>query len=236
MIKTTVVVRRLCPAFGLVVAVEALAIFACTGHESTEQATTAIRGVIRDMDGNVVDQATVQLYNSSSTDAMLTTQTNTTGGYIFSVIEPGDYEVLVTAPDATEVVPPNPRHVTVTPGETAPSDFLLALSTVSFAEHVQPVFASSCTGCHDGTEPSVGLSLAAGAAYANTVGVPSSELVAMRRIEPDKPDESYLVRKLQGTHMTVGGAGKRMPIGIPPVAEQEIRLIRRWIAEGALNN
>lgn len=111
---------------------------------------------------------------------------------------------------------------------------------VSFADDVQPILAGSCalSGCHGANanpaeKPMV---LSVGQAYDNIVGVASAELPAMPRVSPSQPDNSYLIHKIQGMHLSVGGSGDRMPLGQPALSQPTIDLIRRWITEGALRN
>jgi hypothetical protein len=67
--------------------------------------------------------------------------------------------------------------------------------------------------------------------YAMIVGVPSNEVPALKRINPGNPDASYLVQKIQG----IAAQGVRMPANGPPYLSQEqIDLVRRWVAGGAL--
>ena len=114
---------------------------------------------------------------------------------------------------------------------------------VSFSADVQPIFTTRCVGCHDATTPPANLDLTAGVAYANTVNVPAvRDTVApiLDRIEPEDPEASFLIHKIQGTHTAVGGPGVRMPAGCPGnrpcLSAAEIQLIRQWVVEGALNN
>ena len=109
---------------------------------------------------------------------------------------------------------------------------------VSFSQQVQPILTDRCafSGCHASTSPAVSQSLAEGLAYASTVSVPSQELPSMHRVEPGDPDQSYLVHKIQGTHLDVGGSGLRMPRGQEPLSDDQVRLIRAWIEQGARNN
>jgi hypothetical protein len=58
----------------------------------------------------------------------------------------------------------------------------------------------------------------------------------MKRVQPFQPDSSYLVHKIQGDQAGVGGQGGRMPLGMAPLAQQQIDLIRAWITAGAKNN
>lgn len=109
---------------------------------------------------------------------------------------------------------------------------------VSFSQQLQPIFTDRCAfgGCHATVSPAAGQSLAEGLAYARTVNVPSEELPSMDRVEPGDPDRSYLVHKVQGTHLDVGGSGLRMPRGQEPLSQDQINLIRAWIEQGARNN
>jgi mono/diheme cytochrome c family protein len=136
-----------------------------------------------------------------------------------------------------------------------PAVFLSALATllacgedtsqpgnqISFSQQIQPIFTASCalSGCHGSGNlqpPEKPMNLSAGQAYTNTVNVSSAQLGSMDRIEPGQPDQSYLVHKIQGTHLQVGGSGVRMPAGGSPLSQSQIDLIRTWIAQGAANN
>ena len=108
----------------------------------------------------------------------------------------------------------------------------------TFTATVQPIFTASCaTGfCHTGDNPAAGMNLSAGAAYSNTINVPANELGTMMRIRPGQPDSSYLIHKIQGTHLTVGGIRARMPLGGPYLSDSVIALVRTWVTLGAKNN
>lgn len=103
---------------------------------------------------------------------------------------------------------------------------------------VQPILTASCafSGCHGGASPAQGMSLVAGQTFANTVNVPANELASMDRIEPNQPDQSYLVRKIEGTQAAAGGSGARMPLGGAALSQSDIDTIRGWISAGALSN
>ena len=103
---------------------------------------------------------------------------------------------------------------------------------------VQSVFSGNCVGCHSGVGAPENLRLEVGQAFANIVGVTSSES-ALQRARAFRPDSSYLVHKIQGTQTTVGGSGVRMPFGCSGgtcLPNATINLIRNWILQGALNN
>ena len=94
------------------------------------------------------------------------------------------------------------------------------------------VFTASCTSCHSGSSPSQGLNLSAGAAYGNTVNVPSTEVVSLDLVEPGDADNSYLMQKLEGTAQS----GATMPNGSPMLSTTLRQLVRDWIDAGAANN
>ena len=109
---------------------------------------------------------------------------------------------------------------------------------VTLSGDVQPIFTSTCalSGCHAGSNPEEGLNLSAGQTFANVVNVPSRQLPRMNRVAPGRPDSSYLVLKLRGVHLEVGGRGSQMPLGGMPLSMNELSTIGLWILNGALNN
>lgn len=95
------------------------------------------------------------------------------------------------------------------------------------------IFNQNCalSSCHIGSNPASGLNLSEGNAYANIVGVPSREVPSLQRVKPFSPDSSYLVWKIEGRQ---GIQGERMPRGRTPLSQEQIDVIRQWIANGAL--
>ncbi|HEX7037173.1 MAG TPA: CHRD domain-containing protein [Pseudomonadales bacterium] len=105
-------------------------------------------------------------------------------------------------------------------------------SAPTLSELQAEIFTPSCakSGCHAGSAPAQGMDLSEGATFASTVNVPSLEVPELDRVEPRDPDQSYLVRKVEGT-ASVGG---RMPLDGPPfLSESQIQQIRDWISAGA---
>ncbi|HZU65593.1 MAG TPA: hypothetical protein VFF98_18030 [Novosphingobium sp.] len=102
-----------------------------------------------------------------------------------------------------------------------------------FASKIAPIFASNCAVCHLTGEEAGRMSLVPEQVIASTVNVPVNEAPGLTRIVPGKPDESYLVMKLEGTQVAHGGTGARMPFGAAPLSPAEIALVRQWIREGA---
>ena len=101
-------------------------------------------------------------------------------------------------------------------------DIIFPESNVSYAEHVQPLFNSSCalSGCHDTATKAGDLSLESFREATARPGI----------IVPREPDVSVLVQSIEGTFQP------RMPLNRPPLSENQIKGIRKWILEGANNN
>lgn len=89
------------------------------------------------------------------------------------------------------------------------------------------------SGCHTGGSPAAGQNLSAGVAYAQIVGVASSEVPSLQRINPGNAAQSYMIQKLEGT---AGITGQRMPFGGPYLPQATIDRIRAWVDAGAPNN
>lgn len=110
-----------------------------------------------------------------------------------------------------------------------------ASSASTLSQLQTDIFTPSCakSGCHSGSAPAQGMDLSEGQTFANTVGVASTQVLSLNRVEPGNPDDSYLVRKVEGT-ASVGG---RMPLDGPPfLTNAQIQSIRDWIAAGAQDN
>jgi hypothetical protein len=92
-----------------------------------------------------------------------------------------------------------------------------------------------CTGCHPNEPPAAGLDLHGNPQfiYENLVDVRSTELPGMYRIARGAPSDSYLWRKINGTHLEAGGSGEMMPLGAPALDEETLNIIERWILDGA---
>jgi uncharacterized protein (TIGR03118 family) len=100
------------------------------------------------------------------------------------------------------------------------------------------IFTPICSGCHNGSQPANGplpgsQNLSAGQTFLNIVGVASREQPGLMRVKAGDPDNSYLVRKVEGA---AGITGAQMPFGGPALSQAQIDEIRSWIAGGALNN
>jgi hypothetical protein len=103
--------------------------------------------------------------------------------------------------------------------------------TVSFRDSVLPLLTERCVVCHvEGAEQ--GHLRLYPDAWAQLVGVPSTQSPLMR-IQPGKPEKSYLYLKLLGTQADAGGNGLRMPLQQDPLSAAELELLRKWIEQGA---
>lgn len=88
------------------------------------------------------------------------------------------------------------------------------------------------TGCHFGANAPQGLRLDPASSYGLLVGVPSREEPGVLRIAPGDPDNSYLVRKVEGRAST----GARMPLNAPALPQSTIAVIRQWVSDGAIDD
>jgi mono/diheme cytochrome c family protein len=107
-------------------------------------------------------------------------------------------------------------------------------SRPTFSAAVQPILTDNCVACHQARSAQLGLVLEEGESFAHLVGRKSRQ-APLALVKPGKPDESYLIRKLEGSHLKGGGSGVRMPLGTPLDA-QSINTIRQWVAGGAKND
>ena len=94
----------------------------------------------------------------------------------------------------------------------------------------------ACIQCHSdqGRTPSGNLVLLEGRAYQNIAGRQSTGMPGATIVIPGDPDNSYIVKKLEGAPDI---AGVRMPRGNGPfLTPGQMLVIRRWIELGAPNN
>jgi len=110
------------------------------------------------------------------------------------------------------------------PGSTGPGAL-----TATFLSIQDQVFTPICTVCHAGGSAPAGLRLDASNSYTLLVGVASVEVPSLQRVAPGRPDDSYLIQKLEG-HAAIGA---RMPLGGPYLDAPTLAVIRQWIAAGA---
>ena len=129
-------------------------------------------------------------------------------------------------PDPTAPIDGLARQATAPPPAVAPTKPIVAVKLkagdVSFAADVAPVLLEQCAGCHDAMQPEANLSMFTLERLLRG-GRGGSPVVS------GKGAESLLIKKLKGA----GIEGQRMPLGKPPLADDVIALIQKWIDQGA---
>jgi mono/diheme cytochrome c family protein len=105
---------------------------------------------------------------------------------------------------------------------------------VSLSAQVQPFLNFQCVACHLTGAESGGLNLEPGKTRDELLE--ESDGAPIPRVTPGDPEASYIVHKLRGTHLEVGGSGSLMPQGATSVSEELLALVERWVLQGALDN
>lgn len=129
-------------------------------------------------------------------------------------------------PDPNAPIDAMARQATAPPPAVAPTKPIVAVKLksgeVSFAADVAPVLVAQCVGCHDAMQPEANLSM-----------VSLERLLRGGRggspIVSGKGADSLLIKKIKGA----GIEGQRMPLGKPPLADDVIAMIQKWIDQGA---
>lgn len=104
--------------------------------------------------------------------------------------------------------------VSITPGVQA--------VPVSYQREIAPLFRANCVGCHRASKQKGGLDLSSPMSIAK--GGKHGAIFT-----PGKPDGSRLMRDISGDEPA-------MPEGDEPLSAHDVELIRRWIAEGAVDD
>lgn len=112
------------------------------------------------------------------------------------------------------------------------SDVSPDAAPVLLAAVVDGVFVPSCSPCHT-DRVSGELSLRPRPALSEALAAQSFQAPQMARIAPGFPDESYLWRKVLGSHDEVGGSGNQMPLS-GALSSAQLQLLEQWILDGAL--
>ena len=107
----------------------------------------------------------------------------------------------------------------------------------SFKKDIQPILNAQCVFCHVTGAENAGLNLGRRDAYQNLVSTKSTESELLR-VVPGDLEKSYLMHKLRGTQLSVGGSGDSMPKVDPArfLDAGQVELIEKWILGGAPNN
>jgi hypothetical protein len=109
-----------------------------------------------------------------------------------------------------------------------------ATGEVSFKRDVLPLLVQRCGYCHMREDRHGYLTIDSELAYLSLVNVPAMSYPQMKRVEPGKPDKSFLIYKMTGEHTRLGAEGRAMPSW--PLPPEYIDLLRQWIKQGARDN
>ncbi|MDQ3621386.1 MAG: hypothetical protein M3463_02715 [Verrucomicrobiota bacterium] len=99
---------------------------------------------------------------------------------------------------------------------------------VSYFKKIRPIFQAECQGCHQPAKPKGGYVMTD---YARLLEGGDSAPDGERAIIPKDPEASLLVKQI-----TPNEGEAEMPPKKAPLPDKERELIRRWIAEGALDD
>lgn len=128
---------------------------------------------------------------------------------------------------------------TPTNGKKAKVPQALKMAPQTKLQKVQGIFNSACVSCHSAARPLGSLNLQAGATHGSLVGRKSSQS-ALKLVAPGDLNASYLIHKLRGTHLTVGGSGQAMPtprgFGPSRLPKKSMTVIEDWVKAGAPEN
>ena len=120
------------------------------------------------------------------------------------------------------------------PGQVACGAACIDAIQPALAVLQERVFQRSCAlarSCHTGNAPQAGLDLGSvDAILSRAVGKPASQVPTLSLLEPGRPEDSYIVRKLRNTH-TVGTTMPPPPGA--PLCEAKIQAVEAWVRTGA---
>ncbi|MGA0899691.1 MAG: PSD1 and planctomycete cytochrome C domain-containing protein [Luteolibacter sp.] len=100
----------------------------------------------------------------------------------------------------------------------------MAAAQVEFNRDIRPILTKECTACHGGVKAAGGLSF-----IYRELALSQGDS-GKRTIVPGKPEESEMIRRMR--HSDPDEVMPKPKHG-PPLAEEKIQLIERWIREGA---
>lgn len=103
------------------------------------------------------------------------------------------------------------------------ADAPAANQPVSYSKQIRPLFAQHCQGCHQPAKPLGGYIMTE---HKNLLAKTDSDDTG---VVPGKPEKSKLVEQI----LPHSGKAPAMPKGRDPLAEADVTLIKKWIAEGA---
>src|SRR5690606_2790154 len=98
-------------------------------------------------------------------------------------------------------------------------------SAVSYTRQVEPLLRARCQGCHQPAKAQGGVELT------SIAGILSAGDSGVHAVVPGRPDESELLRQITA----IDGAAA-MPKDSAPLSDADVRIIREWIAGGAVSD
>ena len=112
------------------------------------------------------------------------------------------------------------------------------MSTVSFANDIQPILTANCIVCHQPggfamTFNGIPMDLREGQAFASILNQQSSQNDSFTLVTPNDSSQSLLFRKVSEDNPPVG---ETMPFSGGRLSSENLALIRDWIDQGAMNN
>lgn len=176
---------------------------------------------------------TVPAANTRSAVMNLTGVASTLDRYRITLVGTGPAAILDLAGNALDGEPVQLPSGDGTAGGNYTATFTVAGALPTLASIQANVFTPRCAGCHTGvgaTLPGAMNLTSASASYTALVGVTSFQAAPLQRVTAGNPNDSYLVRKLEGGPNIVNG---RMPAGGPFLDQATIDSIRLWITRGA---
>src|SRR5215467_11574141 len=93
---------------------------------------------------------------------------------------------------------------------------------IHFSRDIRPILNQNCLPCHGGVRQKNGVSFLF---REEALGVGKS---GKPTIVPGNPDQSELIARVTATDRDT-----RMPYHAPPLSDEQVKLLRRWIKEGA---
>jgi hypothetical protein len=129
---------------------------------------------------------------------------------------------------------------------TPPASFDANTPPTSFSRDVYPLFTTCATNdCHGTPNNQNHVFIAQNdsrSTHPGLVNVKANKLPTMDYVKPGDPTNSFLMRKLDGSHCvldkqcTGGTCGDTMPNKNQQLSVEERDKVRRWIAQGAKND
>jgi|GEM_PF-907987 len=148
--------------------------------------------------------------------------------------ERDDAGVLADAGPADSGIQPD-TGVTSEPIDAGTMD--AGLPAPRFETDIAPILEFQCQGCHFVTDLPPRIFVQGEDVRTTFEGLLQSAATRARLdyVQPGLPDQSYLLLKIEGRHLSAGGEGNHMP---PPttrrrVPAEDVELIRAWIEAGA---